>query len=583
MRSLRIGLAQINCTVGDLDGNLEKIKLYCRRGAELKVDLLAFPELAICGYPPEDLVLKPKFISDCQTSLKELSDFSRELEKMTLIVGCIDFDTDIYNGAAVINGGEIRCIYHKVFLPNYGVFDEQRYFKHGDKALVVLIGGVRVGVTICEDIWYSQGPQRVETTVGGAEVVVNINASPYQVDKDKQRERMLATRAKEGLSTLAYVNLIGGQDELVFDGLSMIIDHEGKRVAEAGRFREDLLITDIDADAVSGARDIDKNWASEGNDVESADLLPVRQVILSDQKIEGQKPSWSPRVFTKLGSDEEVLAALRLGLADYVRKNGFAHVVVGLSGGIDSALTAVLAAQTLGADNLTPVFLPSRFTSDDSAKDAAMLAQNLGVELMVISIDDIFKNYLSSLEQAFKDKPQDITEENLQARIRGNILMALSNKFGWLLLSTGNKSEMSVGYATLYGDMSGGFAVLKDVTKTLVIRLARHINIGRVIIPERVITKPPSAELRPDQKDSDSLPEYGVLDQIISAYVEDNKSAREIIESGFETKIVNEVIGMIDKSEYKRRQAPPGVKITGRAFGKDWRLPITNAYRGRLP
>ncbi len=584
MRRLRIGLAQINCTVGDLDGNLAKIKDYCLRAAEQKVDLLAFPEMAICGYPPEDLVLKPKFVSDCQMKLKELADFSRELEAMALIVGCVDFDIDLYNGAALIGGGEVNSIYHKVLLPNYGVFDEQRYFKSGDEALVASIGGVRVGVTICEDIWYPDGPQHVETTVGGAEMVVNINASPYQINKDQHRARMLATRAKESQSMLAYVNLVGGQDELVFDGLSTIIDHEGKCVAEAGRFVEDLLIVDVDSDVVSRARENNEKWKTDQieTEKEKAVLLPVRQVIMPDLKVGGEKPPMAPHVFSKLDPDEEVLGALRLGVSDYVNKNGFTHVVVGLSGGIDSALTAAIAVDSLGADSVIPVFLPSRYTSDDSAEDAAKLALNLGVDLIEISIDDIYSNYLGTLEQVFKGKPEDTTEENLQARIRGNILMALSNKFGWLLLSTGNKSEMSVGYATLYGDMSGGFSVLKDVTKTLVFKLARRLNrrSERVIIPERIITKPPSAELRYDQKDSDSLPEYEILDQIIKAYVEDNKSANEIIESGFETRVVTSVIGMIDQSEYKRRQAPPGVKITGRAFGKDWRLPITNAFKG---
>ncbi len=582
MRRLRVGLAQIDCTVGDLDGNVEKIKEYCRRAEAKKVDLIAFPELAICGYPPEDLIYKPHFISDCSLKLAEIVDFSRELKEMTLIVGTVSSNSKVKNSAAIINDGRLLGNYHKVCLPNYGVFDEQRYFAQGSRGLVVSLGGILIGITICEDIWFPEGPQYVEATVGGAEIIININASPYHIDKPETRASILTNRAKESMSAIAYVNLVGGQDELVFDGRSLALDHNGNFLAEAESFKEDLLTVDFDADAVTAARDGNPIW-EEYKQTKKTGQIPVETVVARESQIQQEKSDLPRRVREKPDLAEDLLSALTLGVADYVKKNHFARVLIGLSGGVDSALTAAIAVEALGPGALTAVFLPSRYTTSESAEDAAAVARNLGVDSMTISIDDVFATYLGVLGPVFENHKSDLTEENLQARIRGNILMALSNKFGWLLLSTGNKSEMSVGYATLYGDMSGGFAVLKDVQKNLVFELASHINkrSGKFIIPERIITKPPSAELRPNQKDSDSIPEYEILDPIVKAYVEENKSISEIVSSGFDGRMVAEVVGMIDRSEYKRRQAPPGVKVTGRAFGKDWRLPITNWYKDK--
>jgi len=581
MRSIRLGLAQINCTVGDLGGNAVKIKEYCRRAAVQGVDLLAFPELSVSGYPPEDLLLKPQFISDCAEALGEIVEFSRELKAMTLILGCVDLKPGLYNSAAIINNGRVVDIYHKIYLPNYGVFDEERYFKPGAEGLVVTVGGVLVGVSICEDIWYPDGPARTEATVGGAELIVNLNASPYHLAKGGDRAHMLADRAVDNLAVVAYVNMVGGQDELVFDGHSLVYDQAGERIAMGAQFEEDLLVVDIDADAVVRARQFHAAGSLAQAEVGKG-ALPVRNLIVSQARADIAKPSIARAARAEMEPVEEAFAAVSLGLGDYVGKNRFSHVLVGLSGGVDSALTAALAVDAIGAANVTTVFMPSRYTSSESRQDAAVTAANLGTELIDISIEPLFSVYLESLAPVFAGRPADAAEENLQARIRGNILMALSNKFGWLLLSTGNKSELSVGYATLYGDMSGGFAVLKDVPKTLVYRLARHFNrkSGRETIPGRVLAKAPSAELRAGQKDSDSLPEYDVLDPIIQAYVEENRAIGEIVAAGFEPATVSKVTEMVDKSEYKRRQAPPGVKITGRAFGKDWRLPITNWYKG---
>lgn len=580
MRSIRLGLAQMNCTVGDLGGNVAKIKEYCRRAAAQGVDLIAFPELSISGYPPEDLLLKPQFIADCGTALAQIAEFSRELKEMTLIVGCVDLTTDVYNGAAVINNGRVVDVYHKMYLPNYGVFDEERYFKPGAEGLVVTVGGVLVGVSICEDIWYPDGPARNEATAGGAELIVNINASPYHVAKGGDRAHMLADRAADNLAIVAYVNMVGGQDELVFDGQSLVYNQAGERTAMGAQFEEELVVIDIDADEVALARQNHAEWRLVQAESQKRSL-PFRRVLVGEERIDNPKPAIERVERREMEPVEEVFAAVRLGLGDYVRKNRFARVLVGLSGGVDSALTAALAVDAIGAANVTTVFMPSRFTSSDSVEDAIATAKNLGTEFLDISIEPLFTAYLESLAPVFDGQPADAAEENLQARIRGNILMALSNKFGWLLLSTGNKSEMSVGYATLYGDMSGGFAVLKDVPKTLVYQLAEYYNrkSGREMIPSRVLTKAPSAELRADQKDSDALPEYDVLDPIVRAYVEEDRANSEIVAMGFDAATVAKVTEMVDRSEYKRRQAPPGVKITSRAFGKDWRVPITNWYK----
>lgn len=580
MRLIRLGLAQINCTVGDLEGNSAKIKDYCRRAAAKDVDLLVFPELCITGYPPEDLLLKAQFVADCRSALADIVEFSREFEEMTLVVGCIDSKIDVFNGAAIISDGRLFDIYHKVFLPNYGVFDEQRYFKPGAEGLVVTIGGVLVGISICEDIWYPAGPSHAEASAGGAEIIVNLNASPYHVAKSRLRADMLAERARDNMAAVAYVNLVGGQDELVFDGHSLIYSAGGERLAAGAQFAEDLVVVDIDADLIATARQQAAGWRL--NQAQAAKhALSIRRRVVSAESSKIKKAENNPIDRIDMEPDAEVFAAVSLGLKDYIKKNGFKHVLVGLSGGVDSALTAALAADAIGATHVTTVFMPSRYTSKESMEDAAATAKNLNTEFYDISIEPIFSTYLKSLAPIFAGREPDITEENLQARIRGNILMSLSNKFGWLLLSTGNKSEMSVGYATLYGDMSGGFAVLKDVPKTLVYRLAEYFNrkSGTEIIPLRVLTKAPSAELRADQKDSDALPEYDVLDPIIQAYVEEDHSISQIVAAGFQEATVARVTEMVDRSEYKRRQAPPGVKITSRAFGKDWRVPITNWYK----
>lgn len=580
LRSIRVGLAQINCTVGDLAGNVGKIKDQALRALEQEVDLLAFPELAICGYPPEDLLFKPQFRADCRDKLAEVVSFSSGLGGMVLVVGCVDGLADIHNAAAIIEGGKLHATYRKVHLPNYGVFDEERYFKRGQEALVVTVKNVSVGISICEDIWHPGGPAYIEAAGGGADLIVNLNASPFHLAKGREREAMLSGRAIENLVDIAYVNMVGGQDELVFDGHSLIINRLGAPVAAGRRFEEDLVVADLDVDLVVEApRPRRENTVEVGKSE-----ISVRRATISVQSACARKRHVTPVVCGPLPEVEEAYLALRLGVADYVRKNGFSRAVIGLSGGVDSALTAAIAADALGKANVTTVFLPSRYTSDDSRFDAEATAANLGVDFLTISIEPIFQAYLEALKAIFAGGPVDVTEENLQARIRGNILMALSNKFGWLLLSTGNKSEMSVGYATLYGDMSGGFSVLKDVSKTLVYQVSRYFNNkqGWAVIPERVLIKPPSAELRPDQKDADSLPEYEILDPIVEAYVEEDKSLAEMVRDGADGRLVAEITAMIDKSEYKRRQAPPGVKITGRAFGRDWRLPITNWYKERF-
>jgi NAD+ synthase (glutamine-hydrolysing) len=571
LRRIRIGLAQINPIVGDLAGNVAKIKDYARRAAEAGADLVAYPELCLTGYPPEDLLLKPRFVSDCLEALQDIVEFSREVGETGLVVGAVDRREVLYNAAAVIAKGRLAAVYHKVHLPNYGVFDERRYFTPGAQGLIVTVAGVDVGLSICEDIWFAEGPPQAEAAAG-AELLLNINASPYDTGKGENRVAVLAARAARNAAAVAYVNLVGGQDELVFDGHSLVFDRLGRQITAGRRFAEELVVVDMDFDDQVG----------QPRRGEEPARLPVRRLTLGADATRARKPLKARETPPSMEPDEEVSSALELGVRDYLGKNGFERAVVGLSGGIDSALTAAVAAGAIGPDNVTAVFMPSPFTSQASAEDSTAVARNLGIELLTIPIDRIFQTYLAELSGVFRDRSSDTAEENLQARIRGNILMALSNKFGWLLLSTGNKSETSVGFTTLYGDMSGGFAVLKDVDKTLVFTLARYLNRrhGRPVIPERVLSKEPSAELRPDQKDSDRLPEYGLLDPILKAYVEENRDGREIAAAGFDAETVARVVKMVDGSEYKRRQAPPGPKITARAFGRDWRLPITNRYRG---
>jgi NAD+ synthase (glutamine-hydrolysing) len=590
MRQLRLGLAQVNPTVGDLSGNFAKVADSIDRARALGVDLLAFPEMVITGYPPEDLLLKPSFIESAIEITRELTP---RTTGMTVVVGTVDRDFDLYNAAAVLHDGQWVGTYRKRYLPNYGVFDENRYFMPGARNPVFVRGATVIGVNICEDIWYPGGPVEEQVIRGGAEVIVNLSASPYHAGKALTRRRMLCTRASDNLAIVCYVNLVGGQDEIVYDGGSLVVDEQGQVLAEGLMFEEDLVIADVDLDAVFSARLHDprlrKGRALDAGENAPRIDLPVRRegsaARLEEAGGVATEVSARPAVQTRpapapLELVPEIDRALVLGTHDYVRKNGFKTVVLGLSGGIDSSLCACLAVDALGAEHVVGVSMPSPFTSDASREDAEALARHLGIRLDTIPIRDVFDSYGHALEAEFRGRTPDETEENLQARIRGTILMALSNKFGWLVLTTGNKSEVSVGYSTLYGDTAGGFAVLKDVYKTMVYQLARHRNALAPSIPERVLTRPPTAELKHDQTDQDKLPPYEVLDPILRLYVEEDRSVREIADLGFETELVSRVIHMVDLAEYKRRQSPPGIKITPRAFGKDRRLPITNRWRG---
>jgi len=580
MRTLRVGMAQINTTVGDLAGNTQKIAAYIDRAKSLDVDVVCFPELAVTGYPPEDLVLRREFVEDNLDALRALLPATAGI---TAIVGFVDMGADIYNAAAVLHDG--RCVdsYHKQFLPNYGVFDEDRYFQRGGRSPVYEIAGARVGVNICEDIWYPGGPTR-DQALAGAEVIININASPFHAGKRDFREKMLATRAADNAVALCYVNLVGGQDELVFDGGSMVFDARGTLLAEGERFEEQLLVCDLDVDAVKQERLHDSRRRKEQFDFESRSAATAPCVAVSSPARTGGRaalPERPPKL-PPVQRPEEVYRALVLGTGDYMRKNGFRDAVIGLSGGIDSSLTAAVAVDALGSDHVIGVSMPSRYSSEHSCTDAVELAQNLGIRYLTVPIEGAFMASLAMLGPVLGDTAPGLAEENLQARIRGNILMFLSNRFGWLVLTTGNKSEMATGYSTLYGDMAGGFAVIKDVPKTLVYAVCEYRNRTgvRPVIPENVLIKEPSAELRPEQRDADSLPPYPVLDPILQAYVEDDQTVEEIMAMGFDQGVVERVIGLVTASEYKRRQAPPGVKITPRAFGRDRRLPIANRYRG---
>jgi len=577
MRTLRLAMAQINCTVGDLDGNVRKITEYIRKAREAGAELVAFPELAVTGYPPEDLLLKPGFVDD---NLQALNEIVSATKGISAVVGYVDRTDDIYNAAAFISDGKLIGTYHKMHLPNYGVFDENRYFQAGQNHQIYVLGGVKLGINICEDIWYAEGPTRHQA-LAGAEVIVNINASPYHKGKWKFRKHMLTARAADNGVIVAYNNMVGGQDELVFDGHGMIFDERGKLIQQGPQFRESLIVTDLDVEAVFHARLHDPRVRTER-------LAYAKSACADEVKVISEKPFAATKKRPKanepvepMSAVEEVYQALVLGTRDYVIKNGFKKAVVSLSGGIDSSLVAAVAVEALGKENVQGTFFPFKYTSKDSAEDAYALAKALGIKVTEIPIVPAFDSMVAMLKAAFKGKKPDVTEENLQARIRGNLLMSLSNKFGWLVLTTGNKSEMSTGYATLYGDMAGGFAVIKDVPKTLVYELSRNVNAraGKVIIPKRVLTKEPSAELRPGQKDSDSLPPYDVLDPILKAYVEEDRSLEEIVLMGFDEAVVKRVMRLVDTSEYKRRQSPPGIKITPRALGRDRRMPITNRYK----
>ena len=577
MRRLRIGMAQINTTVGDFKGNTEKILEAIAEGKSRGVDILTFPELATCGYPPEDLLFKPKFIEE---NLRSLDKIVAGSFGITVVVGFVDAKGDIYNAAAVIHDRELVDVYHKIYLPNYGVFDENRYFQAGSECTVWVIAGVNVGINICEDIWYEAGPATVQA-YAGAEVIVNISASPYHLGKRSFRERMLGARASDNVAIVAHNNLVGGQDELVFDGNSIVLNEKGELVARGKQFEEDLIVADLDVEAVFRTRLHDPRWRKRTLLFEEQ-RWQAPKVIVSEEPVGAQKPPLAPRHFEVKGIPGEIYDALVLGTRDYIAKNGIKKVVIGLSGGIDSSIVAVIAVDALGAENVIGVSMPSRFSSPGSISDAELLTRNLGMRLLTIPIEKVFQAYLDVLKEPFKGVKPDVTEENIQARIRGNLLMALSNKFGWLVLTTGNKSEMATGYTTLYGDMAGGFAVIKDVPKTMVYQLAKYRNAlgGREPIPSSVLEKPPSAELRPDQKDTDSLPPYDLLDPVLKAYVEEDKSVEQILALGIDEEVVKKAARLVDSSEYKRRQAPPGVKITPRAFGRDRRLPITNHFKG---
>ncbi len=581
---LRVALAQINVTVGDLEGNTQKILAYMQQAHAAGSHIVCTPELALTGYPPEDLLLKPGFVAAQLRKLDELINASRDLPGLTAVIGFVDRDHDIYNAAAIIYEGKLYGIYHKHYLPNYGVFDENRYFQSGRKAPIFLINGVHVGINICEDVWYPTGPMTLQAHAG-AEVIVNINGSPYYAGKGIFREEMLATRAADNGVMVVYLNMVGGQDELVFDGDSMVFNEQGALIARAREFAEEMLIVDLDTASVFRSRLHDPRRRQERLQ-EDSNVVPIIKISDEHSHESLLEPPIHPlgapqRIEPKMEPLEEIYAALVLGTRDYVHKTGFKKALIGLSGGIDSSLTASIAVDALGAENILGISMPSGYSSEGSKTDAQELAENLGIEFLTIPIEETFCTSLKMLKPAFGESDPGLAGENLQARIRGNILMSISNKFGAIVLTTGNKSEMATGYCTLYGDMAGGFAVLKDVLKTLVFELSMYRNtLGeKPVIPETVIEKPPSAELRPEQKDTDSLPPYAILDPILKAYAEDDRSFEEILAMGFERKTVERVMRLVDLSEYKRRQAPPGVKITTRAFGRDRRLPITNQYR----
>jgi len=572
-RPLRLALAQIDVTVGDVEGNAAKISDYLARAADAGAQLAVFPELAINGYPPEDLLLKTHFLAAGREALDAVA---RDVDGMVALVGFAEHAEDVYNSLAVLAEGRVQGIYRKMFLPNYGVFDEHRYFQVGDAPSVVRIGETTIGLTICEDIW-EPGPPASDEALAGAEVIVNISASPYHHGKGAQRERMLVQRARDTLSYVAFCNLVGGQDELVFDGYSLVVDQDGELVARGAQFREELLVCDIDPSTADAARlrDARHRPAARVRRAGVADLGPLAAPARHDATAVGgtrAKP---------LGPDEEVYEALCLGLRDYVEKNGFDRVLLGLSGGIDSALTACVAVDALGPERVACAVMPSPYSSPETQADARTLADNLRIERFELPVEGLMEAYEDALAEPFHGTEPGTTEENIQARIRGNLLMALSNKFGWLVLTTGNKSEYSVGYTTLYGDMAGGFGVLKDVPKTLVYRLAhlRNARGAKPVIPTGIMERAPSAELRPDQRDTDSLPPYDLLDAILEAYVEEDQGREQLIRKGMPEDVVDRVIRMVDGAEYKRRQAPPGIKITPKAFGRDRRLPITNRYR----
>ncbi len=578
----------MNATVGDIAGNAERIRAGRAAALDAGADIVLFPELALTGYPPEDLLLREHFLADTAAALAELA---AETHGLVAVVGYPERAEDVYNSAAVLADGAVHAVYRKVYLPNYGVFDEERYFQAGPSGAVIDIGRERLGLTVCEDIW-EPGPPASDEALAGATLILNISASPYHAGKGAERERMFAQRAREHLACVAFCALVGGQDELIFDGHSFVVDHTGQTIARAAQFEEELLICDVDLETAAAARLREAGHRASTRSPIGAGGGPARVAVLpglpaSAEAGTGGRPAGGPLAEPLQPIEAEVYAALTLGLRDYVQKNGFGHVVLGLSGGIDSALVACLAVDALGAERVSVAIMPSQFSSSATQEDARALAAALGVQVHELAIEPVYDTYAETLGPSFEGHEHDLTEENLQARIRGNLLMALSNKFGWLVLTTGNKSEMSVGYTTLYGDLAGGFAVIKDVPKTLVYGLCAWRNSppgaadGRVPspIPDSIIERAPSAELRADQRDEDSLPPYDVLDRILHGYVELHRSREQLVAEGLPAEEVQRAAQLVDLAEYKRRQAPPGIKVTPLAFGRDRRMPITNRYR----
>jgi NAD+ synthase (glutamine-hydrolysing) len=565
---MRLALAQLNVVVGDLEGNVERILAAVGDAQRAGADLVVLPELAVTGYPPEDLLLRPGFVRAARAAVDEVA---RGCTETALLVGAPALERDLANAAFVCAEGAVRGVYRKHFLPNYGVFDEHRYFAPGRELLLLELGDVLVGPTICEDVW-QPGPPATDLALAGATLLVNLSASPFHVGKAEDREEMLVTRARDSAAYVAFCNLVGGQDELVFDGHSVVLDDEGEVIARAPGFEEALLVVDVDPTEALGRRLRDVRR----RELERAREAPVAATTVSlaspREVVQRREPTIAP-----FASElEQMRRGLVLGLSDYVAKNGFRDVVIGISGGIDSALTAAIATEALGAERVHTVSMPSRFSSDETRDDARTVSENLGVDFREIPIETVVGAYHEALGGL-----DGLAAENLQARIRGTLLMALSNTHGWLVLATGNKSEVAVGYATIYGDMVGGFAVLKDVFKTDVFRLARHVNeqAGRELVPVSTIERPPTAELRAGQRDDQSLPPYEMLDPVLEAYVELDRS-REELEAQFDPDVVGRVLVLVDRAEYKRRQAAPGVKLRPRAFGRDWRTPITNRWRG---
>ena len=559
MQTLRIAMAQINPVVGDIQGNTDKIKNYIKQAQKENVDVITFPELALTGYPPEDLLFKTHFINDIK---KHLEEVTKSTQGITAIIGLAREENGLLNSAAVIYDRKIINFYDKKILPNYGVFDEKRYFISGKNNPVYLINGITVGINICEDIWFEDGPTKDQADLG-AQLILNINGSPFDTEKRDIRENMLKERALHNNLYISYTNMVGGQDELVFDGGSVLLNPAGEIISRGKAFEEDLIITDLYLEETTNFVESNTNiFVSNTFKNKNPRTIPDNQIV-------------------EISKLEQIHKALILGTRDYVNKSGFTKVILGLSGGIDSALTCYIAVKAFGKENVLGVIMPSRFSSEGSITDSQLLANNLGIDTKIIPIEPAYSSFLDMLSESFEGTSVDVAEENLQARIRGNILMALSNKFNWITLITVNKSEMATGYSTLYGDMAGGFAVLKDVPKTLVYELCRYINTlqDTDLIPETIITKPPSAELREDQKDEDSLPPYDILDAILKYYVEEDRSFQEIVDLGYDEAVVKRTTLLLDRSEYKRKQSPPGVKITPRNFGRDRRIPLINKYK----